>query len=92
VMVTWTEDAIRGLGVKTDVATAGSIFGLSRTQSYNAVKGGWFPVPVVPIGRTRLIVPTAPILKILRMGSPEKDVTGPVGLAAVSDQRASAGK
>lgn len=62
----WTEEAVRGLGVRTDVETAGSIFGLSRTQSYEAVKCGRFPVPVVHVGR-RLVVPTAPIRRLLEM-------------------------
>jgi hypothetical protein len=62
--ITWTEEAIRGLGVRTDVETAGSILGLSRTQAYEAVKADRFPVPVIRVGR-RLIVPTAPIRRLL---------------------------
>jgi len=67
--VTWTEEALWGLGVKTDVETAGSIFGLSRTQAYLAVKEDRFPVPVVRVGR-RLVVPTAPIRQLLGMERP----------------------
>lgn len=62
--ITWTEAAIHALGVKTDVATAGSIFGLGRTQSYAAVREGRFPVPVIKVGR-EAIVPTAPIRQLL---------------------------
>lgn len=81
--VTWTEAAIRALGVKTDVETAGSIFGLSRTQSYEAVKDGRFPVELVRVGR-RMIVPTAPIRRLLGI-DPQLTTaeTGPTG--AVSD-------
>jgi hypothetical protein len=71
VNVTWTEQAILELGVKTTVETAGSIFGLSRTQSYEAIKKDRFPVPVLHVGR-RLIVPTAAIRRALclDMGMP----------------------
>ena len=62
--ITWNEEAIRRLGVRTNVETAGSIFGLSRTQSYESVRTGQFPVPVVRIGR-RIVVPVAPILAAL---------------------------
>jgi hypothetical protein len=60
----WTPEAVRALGVRTDVETAGSIFGLSRTQAYEAVKAERFPVGVVRIGR-RMIVPTAAIIRLL---------------------------
>ena len=53
------------------MATAGSIFGLSRTQSYEAVKHNRFPVPVIPVGR-RLVVPVAPIRQLLGIGPPDK--------------------
>ena len=71
VTITWSEEAIHGLGVRTDVPTAGSILGLSRTQAYEAVKAGRFPVPVIPVGR-RLIVPVAPIRQLLGIGPPDK--------------------
>jgi len=73
VNMTWTEEAIRALGVRTDVETAGSIFGLSRTQSYEAIKAGRFPVECVFVGR-RIIVPTAPIRRLLLL---ETDSAGP---------------
>ena len=69
--ISWSEEAIHGLGVRTDVPTAGSILGLSRTQAYEAVKAGRFPVPVIPVGR-RLIVPVAPIRQLLGIGAPHK--------------------
>lgn len=82
--VTWSEEAIRGLGVKTGVETAGAIFGLSRTQSYEAVKAGRFPVPVVPVGDHRLVVPVAPILRLLGMGS---DAPGQAAPAAIDPEQ-----
>jgi hypothetical protein len=60
----WTPEAVRALGVRTDVPTAGAIFGLSRTQAYEAVKRGDFPVTVIKVGR-RAVVPVAPILGLL---------------------------
>lgn len=63
-MTAWTRADVEALGVRTDVPTAGAILGLSRTQSYEALKANRFPVPTVRIGR-RIIVPTAPILRLL---------------------------
>lgn len=80
--ITWTEEAIRALGVKTDVETAGAIFGLSRTQAYEAAKAGRFPVAVVPIGG-RLVVPVAPILRLLGIGA---EAAGESGVPAVDPE------
>lgn len=71
--VTWTRAAVEALGVRTDVETAGSIFGLSRTQAYVAVKAGRFPVAVISAGR-HLIVPVAPIRRLLEL---DMDTAGP---------------
>ena len=60
----WTPDAIRSLGVTTDVATAGAILGIGRTKSYALAKSGQFPVPVLGVGR-RYVVPTPAILVLL---------------------------
>jgi hypothetical protein len=71
--VTWTPEAVRALGVRTTVPIAGKILaGLSETQSYEMAKRGGFPVPVVKVGR-RLVVPTAPILRLLGLDSPDHD-------------------
>lgn len=49
---TWTAAEVRGLGVRTDVPTAGAILaGLCKDESYRAVKRGTFPVPVISVGR-----------------------------------------
>lgn len=70
------------LGVRTDVETAGSIFGLSRTQAYEAVNAGRFPVPTFRIGR-RVVVPVAPILVLLRLDAP---TAGPISPIVADDQ------
>lgn len=54
----------RALPVTVDVVTAGRALGLSRDHSYDLVKAGDFPVPVIRVGR-RWIVPRAGLLKAL---------------------------
>jgi hypothetical protein len=58
----WTADAIRALGVSTDIETAASIFGLSRTVAYDLLRRDAFPVPTFKVGR-RIVVPVPPILR-----------------------------
>jgi hypothetical protein len=71
----WTAERVRSLGVRTDVPTAGQIItGWGVAESYRAVARGDFPVPVLRVGR-RLIVPVAPILKLL--GIPDADTHAP---------------
>lgn len=65
----WLPDEVLALGVRTDVGTAGSILGLSRTQAYEAVNAGRFPVETFRIGR-RIVVPTAPIIRLLGLAPP----------------------
>jgi hypothetical protein len=69
----WTPAAVRALGVRTDVPTAGAILGgLCRDEAYRMVKRGTFPVPVIKVGR-RLIVPVQPILELLGIDQAEGD-------------------
>ncbi|MFI5843897.1 DNA-binding protein [Catenuloplanes sp. NPDC051500] len=60
----WTIDAVRELGSTTDVATAGAIFGIGRSKSYQLAKSGEFPVHLLRIGR-RYRVPVPSILDLL---------------------------
>jgi predicted DNA-binding transcriptional regulator AlpA len=62
----WTEDRIRTLGAITDLPTAASIFGLSRTAAYDLAKADQFPVPVIRVG-ARYRVPVAAILAVLHL-------------------------
>ena len=78
----WTREQVLALGVRTDVETAGSIFGLSRTQAYEAVNGERFPVPTFRIGR-RVVVPVAPIVALLGL---DTEAAGPRSPAAASEQ------
>jgi hypothetical protein len=60
----WTVEAIRALGMTTDVETAASILGFGRTKAYELAKSGQFPVPTLRIGR-RYLVPVPAILRLL---------------------------
>lgn len=60
----WTEDAIRALGMTTDVEVAGAILGIGRTKAYELAKNGEFPVKIVRVGR-RYKVSVPALLKLL---------------------------
>jgi hypothetical protein len=61
---TWTEQAVRDLGMTTDVETAGAILGIGRTKAYELAKTGDFPVKLLHIGR-RYLVSVPALLKLL---------------------------
>ena len=73
----WTVERIRALGATTTLPTAAAILGIGRTLAYELVAAGQFPTPVVRAG-TRVIVPVAPLLKLLHA---DDDLTGAAGLA-----------
>lgn len=62
----WTVDRVRALGVTTDIVTAGSVLGVGRSTSYQLVRAGRFPVPVVRVG-TRYVVVVAHLLRLLEI-------------------------
>ncbi|WBB48485.1 DNA-binding protein [Verrucosispora sp. WMMA2044] len=70
----WTIERIRALGAVTDVATAGQIFGLSRSSAYELARGDRLPVPVLRVG-SRYRVSVATILAAL--GVPSEPPTPP---------------
>lgn len=47
----WTAEAVRNLGMTTDIETAGAILGIGCTKAYELAKNGEFPVRVLRIGR-----------------------------------------
>jgi hypothetical protein len=61
---TWTIEAVRGLGMTTDVETAGAILGIGRTKAYELAKNGEFPAVVIKVGR-RYIVSVPALLALL---------------------------
>jgi hypothetical protein len=62
--VVWTLEAVRALGMTTDVETAAAILGMGRTKAYELAREGAFPVKVLRIGR-RYVVPVPAILQLL---------------------------
>ncbi|WP_433531341.1 helix-turn-helix domain-containing protein [Micromonospora sp. CA-263727] len=64
----WTIEAVRALGLTTDVATAGRILGVGRSKAYELAKSGQFPVRVLRIGR-KYVVPVSAILELLGVDS-----------------------
>jgi hypothetical protein len=72
-MSTWTLEAIRALGVRTDLPTLGKIFGVSRTRAYQmAHTGEWEQagICIVPLG-SKYIVAVQSILNVLGHGDSE---------------------
>jgi hypothetical protein len=47
------------------VERAGRLFGLGRTAASEAIREGRFPVPTVRTSGRRIVVPVAPLLKVL---------------------------
>jgi hypothetical protein len=79
----WTPDDVRALGVRTTVPIAGAIIaGLCKDESYRMAARGEFPVPVVKVGKNRLVVPTAPILRLLGIDPADTAAPEPPGLPA----------
>jgi hypothetical protein len=60
----WTAEAVRALGLTTDIETAGAILGIGRSKAYALAKAGEFPVRVIRVGHG-YIVPTAALLDLL---------------------------
>jgi hypothetical protein len=73
-MSTWTPEAIRALGVTTDLPTLGKIFRVSRTRAYQmAHTGEWEQagIRILPLGG-KYVVAVQSVLEVLGHGD-----TGP---------------
>ncbi|MEV0897918.1 helix-turn-helix domain-containing protein [Actinoplanes sp. NPDC049802] len=57
-------EAVRDLGLTTDIETAASILGIGRSKAYMLAKEGDFPVRIIRVGRSYL-VPVPAILELL---------------------------
>lgn len=66
----WTAEAVRRLGMTTDVTTAAQILGIGRTLAFDLLKHDKFPVRVLRIGR-RVVVPIPDLMRLLGAASPE---------------------
>ena len=60
----WSAEEIRALGVRTDLETAASVFGLGKTKAYELARSGNFPSPVLRIGNKYVVLVT-PMLRAL---------------------------
>jgi hypothetical protein len=60
----WTEQAVRALGLTTDLEIAGEILGIGRTKAYEMAKANAFPVKIIRVGR-RYKVSVPALLKLL---------------------------
>lgn len=67
--VVWSEEAVRALGVRTDLVTAGSVLGIGRNRSYELAAAGEFPCRVIRAG-SRYVIPTADLLRVLGLTEP----------------------
>ena len=87
----WTAERIRGLGAVTDLPTAATIFGLSRTVAYDLAKRNGFPVPVIRAG-SRYRVPVAAILTTLHIPTdPANDRREPADVGSDLTRRGTGG-
>jgi hypothetical protein len=63
-VVAWTVDAVRSLGITTNIKTAATILGIGRTKAYELARTGNFPIKILRVGR-RYLVPVPAILHVL---------------------------
>jgi len=90
---TWTATTVRGLGVTTDLTTAGEVLGISRNTAYQLAADGTWPTRLLRLG-SRYRVPVAELLRALGLdpaadGSETGPSTGPA--SATTDPAACQG-
>jgi hypothetical protein len=56
------------------VERAGRLFGMGRTAAYDAIREDRFPVPSVRTSGRRIVVPVAPLLRLLGHDLPANGV------------------
>lgn len=64
----WTPEAVRQLGMTTDIETAAAILGIGRTLAFELARTGEFPVRLLRL-RRRILIPVSDLLRYL--GVPE---------------------
>jgi hypothetical protein len=67
----WTAEAVRQLGLTTDLNTAAEIIGIGRTLAYDLAKKGNFPVRILRIGG-RVLVPVPELLRYVGASSEDR--------------------
>lgn len=73
---TCSRDQVLALGVTTTLVQAGEALGIGRTTAHRLAREGQFPVPVEMIGG-RYVVPTEPLLRLLRLDDAPELVGAP---------------
>src|SRR5947199_9359240 len=81
----WTAEQIRALGAATDLTTAASVLGISRSQGYRLAAADRFPAPVVRVG-TRVVVPVAGLLRLLLVDDPDPTTVAAARLDPFADR------
>ncbi|MDG4760481.1 helix-turn-helix domain-containing protein [Micromonospora sp. WMMD710] len=78
--IVWTAESIRALGASTDLATAASVLGMSRSTAYKLIRRDAFPVPHFRVG-AHYRIPTTPLLAALHL----LDTPAPAEASAATD-------
>ena len=79
----WTVEEIRALGVRTDLETAASVWGIGRTRAYELARTGEFPSSLIRIG-ARYVALVSPMLEALGIEPAPAPVPAPT-LRAVGE-------
>jgi excisionase family DNA binding protein len=66
----WTPQAIRALGVRTDIKTSADVLGISDRTLYELVRSGECPLKVLRLGN-KYVVPVQSLLEYLGIASEE---------------------
>lgn len=80
---TWQPADVLALGVRTDLDTANSIFGIGRTTGYALARQGEYPVPTLRVGR-KYVVRVADVLAYLRISPTTGNYVGVPGADATA--------
>ena len=61
----WSLEEVRKLGATTGIETAAAILGIGRTLAFHLARSDQFPVPVLHIGKRRMRISVAELLRYL---------------------------
>ena len=80
-----TSADLAGLGLVTDLVTAGAVLGIGRTKSHELARRGEFPVPIFKVGNTWR-VPIAGLRSLLGLPMTDSSVAGPASPAVATTE------
>lgn len=78
----WTEEAVRGLGVRTDLKTGCSVAGIGYTTGKEYARTGRLPFPAYFVAG-KWVVPVSGLLRLLGLAETEEPAPPPASLRAV---------